>query len=170
MGEIRLEPFAEAHVEAVEEMLRDPDVQRYTRVPTPPPPGFARAWLGRYEQGRRDGTQEGFAIVDGEGTFLGLALAPTIEREARTVELGYVVAPGARGRGVARRALELLTAWAFSELDAARIELRISADNPASSRVAERAGYVREGVLRSVHFKQGIREDEEIWSRLPSDP
>jgi RimJ/RimL family protein N-acetyltransferase len=80
-----------------------------------------------------------------------------------------VVAPEARGRGVARRALELLTDWTFSELGVERIELRIAADNPASSRVAERAGYVREGVLRSVHFKEGIRTDQEIWSRLRSD-
>jgi RimJ/RimL family protein N-acetyltransferase len=36
--------------------------------------------------------------------------------------------------------------------------------------VAERCGYVREGVMRSVHVKQGIRLDQELWSRLPSDP
>jgi RimJ/RimL family protein N-acetyltransferase len=138
-------------------------------VPAPPPPGFARTWLGRYEEGRRSGTREGFAIVDGEGTFLGLALAVQIDRATRTVELGYAVAPEARGRGVAGRALELLTEWAFSELDPLRIELRISVDNPGSSRVAERAGYVREGVLRSVYFKQGVRKDFEIWSRLPGD-
>jgi RimJ/RimL family protein N-acetyltransferase len=35
--------------------------------------------------------------------------------------------------------------------------------------VAERAGYVYEGTLRSVHFKQGIRQDMEVWSRLPDD-
>ena len=50
-----------------------------------------------------------------------------------------------------------------------RIELLISVDNPASKRVAERAGYVREGVLRSLWFKQDRREDTEIWSRLAGD-
>jgi RimJ/RimL family protein N-acetyltransferase len=169
LGEIRLEPFSEAHLAPVSRLVEDPDVQRYTLVPVPPPPNFARRWLGRYQDGRKDGTREGFAIVGDDGTFLGLALAFRIDREERTVELGYVVAPKARGRGVARRALELLTEWALSELGALRIELRISVDNPASSRVAERAGYVREGILRSVHFKQGIREDVEVWSRLPDD-
>jgi RimJ/RimL family protein N-acetyltransferase len=46
----------------------------------------------------------------------------------------------------------------------------ISVDNPASKRVAERCGYLRDGVLRSLHFKQDLREDTEIWSRLATDP
>lgn len=51
-----------------------------------------------------------------------------------------------------------------------RLELWIDVVNEASKRVAERCGYVREGVLRSVYFKQGRRHDFEIWSRLPTDP
>jgi RimJ/RimL family protein N-acetyltransferase len=167
---ITLVPFGPQHLEALEPMLEDLEVRRHTFVPDPPQPGFARRWLDRYEQGRRDGTRVGFAVVDAEGTLLGLALAPRIEAEARTVELGYLVAPEARGRGVATEALRLLTDWAFRELAAERIELRIAAENTASQRVAERCGYVREGVLRSTYFKNGIRQDTEIWSRLPSDP
>jgi RimJ/RimL family protein N-acetyltransferase len=169
LSDIRLERFGEAHLEAVAAMVEDPDVQRYTLVPSPPPAGFPRQWLGVYEQGREDGTREAFAIVDGDGTFLGLALAFGIDRQRRTVELGYVVAPEARGRGVARRALELMTEWAFAELGVERVELRIATDNPASRRVAERVGYVRERVLRSVRFKRGIRIDQEIWSRRAGD-
>ena len=104
------------------------------------------------------------------GDFLGVALAPRIDREARTLELGYVVAPAARGRGIATEALRLLTAWSFDEIHALRVELFISAENEASKTVAARCGYVREGVLRSAHVKEGLREDTEIWSRLPGDP
>jgi RimJ/RimL family protein N-acetyltransferase len=50
-----------------------------------------------------------------------------------------------------------------------RLELLISVENDASKRVAERCGYVREGVLRSLHVKQDVREDTEIWSRLATD-
>jgi RimJ/RimL family protein N-acetyltransferase len=151
-------------------MLRDPAVQQFTMVPVPVPPGFEREWLERYEEGRRDGTREGFAIVDEGGTFLGLALAFAIDREGRELELGYTVTPAARGRGVATEALRLLTEWAVRELDPLRIQLQISADNPGSKVVAERAGYVYEGTLRSVHFKQGIRQDMEVWSRVVGDP
>jgi RimJ/RimL family protein N-acetyltransferase len=165
---IALVPLAREHLPAVEALFDDPDVLRFTRLPEPPPPGFAETWLGLYERGRRDGTREGFAVVD-DGEFLGLALAPRIEREARTAELGYIVAPAARGRGVATTALRLLTDWAFEKLGALRLELLVGVENHASKRVAERNGYRLEGVLRSLHFKQGVREDTEIWSRLPGD-
>jgi RimJ/RimL family protein N-acetyltransferase len=104
-----------------------------------------------------------------KASFLGLGLAFDIDREGRQLELGYVVAPHARGGGVATRTLELLTDWAFSELEALRIALWISADNQPSKRVAENAGYRYEGTLRSFHFKQGIRMDFEVWSRLATD-
>jgi RimJ/RimL family protein N-acetyltransferase len=169
VGAIRLEPLAAAHLEPVEAMLADADVERFTRIPVPMPADFARDWIDRYERGEVDGTRRGFAILDGGGEFLGVALAVRIEHEARSVELGYIVAPGARGRGVASEALRQLTDWAFAELGALRIELWISVANEPSKRVAERCGYVREGVLRSVWFKPDRRDDFEIWSRLPTD-
>ena len=94
---------------------------------------------------------------------------PAIDLEARTAELGYIVAEEARGRGVATEGLRLLTDWALSELGALRLELLISVENEASKRVAERCGYEREGVLRSTYVKPGVREDVEIWSRLGND-
>jgi RimJ/RimL family protein N-acetyltransferase len=165
---IGLEPLGESHLAAIEAMLGDPDVLRFTRVPEPVPPGFPRAWLRLYKKGRRKGNREAFAIVEDE-KFVGLAVVPRIDRETRTAELGYVVVPAARGRGVASEALRQLTEWAFDEAAMFRLELMISVDNPGSKRVAERCGYVREGVLRSLHVKQGLREDTEIWSRLASD-
>src|SRR5215470_4411606 len=96
-------------------MLHDPDIVRFTRVPDDAPPGFAREWLGRYRRGRRDGSREAFAVVDGDGRLVGLALAPQIDRAAREAELGYLVAPSARGRGYATELLRLLTDWAFEQ-------------------------------------------------------
>jgi RimJ/RimL family protein N-acetyltransferase len=164
---IRLEPFDRSHLAFLAELLDDPDVVRFTRVPADTPPGFSETWFGAYEQGRRDGTREAFAIVD--GGFLGVAVAPRIDRASRTAELGYLVAPAARGRGVATEALRLLTDWAFAQ-DLHRLELLISHENEGSKRVAERCGYVREGLLRSYWLKDDVRGDTEIWSRLPTDP
>lgn len=168
-ADIRFEPLAERHLPAVAALLEDPDVLRFTRVPEPPPAGFERLWLERYEAARVDGSAEGFAAVDASGEFVGLALAPTIDQEAREVELGYVVAPAARGRGAATAILSQLTSWAFASAGALRIVLIIDVANPASERVAARCGYTREGVLRSIHFKSDTRIDAAIWSRLPSD-
>jgi RimJ/RimL family protein N-acetyltransferase len=167
---VQFEPLGAKHLAAVEAMLDDPDLLLFTRVPEPVPDGFARSWLEGYEEGRRDGSREGFAIVDADGSFLGLALAPSIDARSREVELGYVVAPEARGRGVATAALGLLTEWAFSTLGAFRLVLHISTANVASKRVAERAGYTYEGTMRGAFFKQDLREDTELWSRLATDP
>ena len=84
------------------------------------------------------------------------------------MELGYLTAPGARGRGLGTEMLRLLTEWAFGQ-GALRVELIIDATNTASRRIAERCGYRREGVMRSKHFKNDLRIDAELWSRLPTD-
>ena len=110
-----------------------------------------------------------FAVLDADGTFCGYAVAGPVDRNALEAELGYAVSPWARGRGVATEALEQLTTWAFDE-GLQRVSLRIAVSNSASSRVAEKAGYTLEGVLRSLHQKNGRREDMQSWSRLPGDP
>lgn len=134
-------------------------------MPVPWVEGFERTWLERYDQ--PDGARAGFAIVDeADGKFLGMAALVTLDMEGRQAEAGYIVAPGARGRGVASRALMLLTDWALDELGLERVELRITVENEPSIRVAEKCGYEHEGVLRSVHFKQGRRSDVAVYSRL----
>ena len=166
---MELVPFTERHLGDIGELIADPDVLQFTRIPEPPPDGFPREWLARYERGREDGTAEAF-VIEEHGRFLGLALAPHIDREGGEVELGYVVAAAARGRGVATDALRRLTAWAFEDVGARRIFLIVDVLNEPSKRVAERAGYVREGVMRSIHHKQDRRVDAELWSKLPTDP
>jgi RimJ/RimL family protein N-acetyltransferase len=167
---IVLEPMGPRHLGAIADLVSDPEVLRFTRVPDHPDPDFAQRWIERYVAGRRDGSCEGFAAVGAGGAFLGLALAPHIDREAREAELGYIVATAARGRGVATAILAALTEWAFAEADVLRAYLMIDVANGASERVARRCGYAHEGVLRSVHVKADRRADMGLWSRLPSDP
>jgi RimJ/RimL family protein N-acetyltransferase len=170
MHPVRLEPLSEAHLGAVGAMLSDPDVLRFTRVPDPTPEDFPREWLAAYEAGRRDGTREAFAALDADGRFVGLALAFGIDRAEAEAELGYIVAPQARGRGLGTAILRALSDWAFAETGVQRLRLVVDVANSASLRVAERSGYVREGVLRSVHFKNGRRIDAVLLSRLVTDP
>jgi RimJ/RimL family protein N-acetyltransferase len=166
---LRLEPLDRRWLTDVAALTTDPDVLRFTRVPDPAPEDFAHRWIDRYIIGRRDRTREGFAALDAENGFVGLALAPAIDREASEVELGYIVAAHARGRGVATELLGRLTRWAFDELGALRAYLIIDVENRASYRVAERCGYQLEGVMRSIHVVQGRRSDAALWSRLPGD-
>ena len=168
-GVVRLEPLTlddEADMDAI---ARDPDVARFTYVPDPLTDGFARSWIERYLRGWEEGALAGFAVRESGGsTFLGFAGVVRLDADGREGEIGFIVAPAARGKGVATRALTLLSSWAL-QAGLLRVELRIDVENTGSIRVAERAGFVREGVLRSVHFKQGLRSDVAVYSLLPGE-
>ncbi len=167
---IRLEPLTRVLVPAMRWVTEpDGDTARFTYIPTSPDDAFLESWLGRYEDGWGEGSRAGFAVRDPGGDAVGFAAFVKLDLDGAEGELGYVVAPAARGRGVASRAVALLTGWGLGALGLHRIELRIDPANAASSRVAERNGYRFEGVLRSVAFKEGLRSDVGIWSRLASD-
>ncbi len=159
---MRLVPYAPEHVASIQAWLNDPEVVANTPVPEPVPDGHAAGWLTRFVDGGA------WAILDGP-EVVGFACAPRLDLVRGEAELGYQVAPTARGRGVARCALTELTRWAF-DAGVFRIELRINVENVASQRVAGRCGYQREGMLRQSYLKPGRRVDTEIWSRLVSDP
>jgi RimJ/RimL family protein N-acetyltransferase len=166
---IRLERLTQAHVPGLLPLTEDPDVVRFTRIPAGADETFVRGWIKRYEDGWSDGSRAGFAIEGHDGSSLGFAAIVDLDLEHREGEIGYMVAPAARGRGIAPRAVELLTRWGFDELGLVRLELRIDVQNAASERVAARTGYQRDGVLRDVHFKDGLRCDLAVWSRLRQD-
>ena len=167
---VRLTPLGPEHVATMRGLGDDEDVARFTYVRAPLTDESAKTWVGRYVAGWQDGSKAGFAIeTQDEREFLGFAALVRYDEEGREGEIGYIVAPAARGRGVAGRAVRLLTDWCLHVVCLERVELRIDVSNVASLRVAERLGYVRDGVLRSSHFKQGIRVDLAVYSRLPGD-
>ena len=172
-GVVRLEPLEARFGPELAGVVLDPDIVRFTRLPTRPGEGFVEGWLSRYERGWEDGSRAGFAIVadDGndDGALLGFMALIRIDWDALEAEVGYLLAPAARGRGLAGRALELLSRWALDALGLVRLEAWIDTENGASLRVAERAGYTREGVRRSTHFKAGRRVDMAIYSLLAGE-
>ncbi|MHB8641779.1 MAG: GNAT family N-acetyltransferase [Gaiellaceae bacterium] len=166
-GDIRLDPLTAEHAAAMDALARDEDVARFTRIPEPVPQNFGARWVERYVRGRDEGTNAGFAIVDLEsGAFLGFMGLVRMALDEQQAEAGYVTVSRARGRGVATRALRLLSVWAFATLPLERIELLIDVANPASELVARRAGYTREGVLRWTYLKPGQRSDTIVYSLL----
>jgi len=152
------------------ELVQDEAIKEFTLVPTAAGESFVRSWIRGYDDGWRTGTRAGFVVRAADSSaFLGFASLFRLDLPAGEAEIGYAVAPAARGHGVAGRALRLLTEWGLDELGLERLELRIAVTNPASERVAGRAGYTREGVLRHVHFKEGRRVNLGLWSRLRHD-
>jgi RimJ/RimL family protein N-acetyltransferase len=149
---------------------RDPLTQRFTRLPADYTEADGRAFIegapGR--RARRESIELAVAAA-ADGRLLG-AVGLIIDRhDAARAEVGYWVAPWARGRGVAGRALALISRWALGPLGLARLDLHASVANAASMRVAERCGYVREGTLRKAWFRGPAREDLALYSLLVED-
>lgn len=121
-----------------------------------------------YEECRREGGLLHIVIADRvSDTYLGEAmLAPS---DHRVGEVGCCVVPSARGRGIATETLRLLTDWAFAALGLGRVQVFVAPENVAALRLAESAGFRREGVLRAYWEHDGARLDAVVLSRLPGD-
>ncbi|MGW0178298.1 GNAT family N-acetyltransferase [Nocardia sp. NPDC003345] len=121
------------------------------------------------EPARLRGEEVGFAVVDAAEPVdvLGAASLYDTGRAEGRMGVGYWLAPHARGRGNATRAVRLLAHWAFDALAVRRLELTCGPDNIASQQVALRCGFVREGLLRSHIPYQGGRRDTVMFGLLP---
>lgn len=110
-------------------------------------------------------------VVLRAGELAGNASLHLIDRDQADAEIGYWTAPAARGGGIATRAVDAACRWGFTELGLHRIQLFHAVENPASGRVAAKAGFTREGRLRQSHrYGDGLRHDELLWGRLATDP
>jgi RimJ/RimL family protein N-acetyltransferase len=117
------------------------------------------------------GDHASWAVVDeGRTDVLGSVSLHSIDRFHGGASVGYWTAPAARGRGLAALAVDAACRWAFAALPLHRIELCHAVENAASGRVAEKAGFTREGRLRrSYRYGDGETHDELLWSRLAED-
>ncbi|SEH01340.1 Protein N-acetyltransferase, RimJ/RimL family [Nonomuraea solani] len=132
-----LRPWNEDDIEPLIEAHRDPVLRRWTN----PIETFddALKWLDVQNQGWATGERMSFAVHEEGRLLANVVLKRTDHPES--AEVGYWTAAHARGRGVAPRALEALTVWAFEAHGLARLELLHQVDNLASCRVAEKARY-----------------------------
>jgi RimJ/RimL family protein N-acetyltransferase len=157
-------------VDAITDACQDDDIPRFTRVPSPYHRSDAVAFVEQTEQSWRNGTSAIFAIADAaDDRLLGSVGLVRIHDERHVAEIGYWVARDARRRGVATRAVRLVSRWAVLELGVARLELMTRVDNEASQGVAIGAGYRREGLLRSYAELRGALTDVVMFSMLPTD-
>jgi RimJ/RimL family protein N-acetyltransferase len=108
-------------------------------------------------------------VVDSKtGEIQGGAALHHVDRERGQAEIGYWLFEHARGRGRATRTARFLAEHGFS-IALERIEARVDVGNSASERVLERAGFAREGILRSLPTRRGGRVDQTVFSLLPGE-
>jgi RimJ/RimL family protein N-acetyltransferase len=109
------------------------------------------------------------AAVDAtSGDVIGGGTLHHLDSERGIAEIGYFVLPEARGRGFATTIARLLAEHAFS-LGVERVAAYVNVGNTASERVVERAGFTREGVVRSMPKPDGRRVDKTLFSLLPGE-
>jgi RimJ/RimL family protein N-acetyltransferase len=167
-GVVLLRPWRDSDVPQMVEACKDMQIPLWTAVQHPYTEQDARAWVrGEVAAGEPPGDRVSFAVAE-PGDDVRLLAALSIQRiyRGRTGEIGYWTAPWARGRGVMTQAVRLLAQWSFAEFELRRIELIIATENTGSNRVAEKAGFTNEGVLRQYRENKGIWRDHYMWSLL----
>ena len=134
----------------------DRDTARFIPgMPSPYTEADARCFLEANRRDWEDGSVYAWAITADEDELLG-----TIALHVReTSAVGYWIAPWARNRGLASAAVKILVAWAVGEGGFDHLELTTDPENAASQRVAQKAGFTREGLVRGyVQTPSGARD------------
>ncbi|MEV0156603.1 GNAT family protein [Micromonospora sp. NPDC050686] len=160
-----------ADVAAVHEVFADRQTQRWLPLAEPTGRIDGRAWCTDLARQRRDsGDGDHYALVRREDDrVVGCLWTRRTDWGARLTEISYAVAPHARGFGLAAEAVDAVAIALLLEHGFHRIELRVAPGNVASRRVAEKAGFSYEGLLRNAGFVRGARADLELWSLVAAD-
>jgi RimJ/RimL family protein N-acetyltransferase len=163
-----LRPWEAGDAPVVLEAYQDPAIQQWNLR------AFAsleeaETWIDQWERqwlAERDGC---WAVTDGIGTVLGRVALRGIRLMDGVADCTYWVLPAARGRGVATGATVAVARWALHDLGLHRLELQHSTANPASCRVAAKAGFDLEGTLRSAMRHPDGWHDMHLHGRVRGD-
>ncbi|MCZ9346905.1 GNAT family N-acetyltransferase, partial [Streptomyces sp. TRM76130] len=129
-----------------------------------------RGWIAEWQRAWAEERNAQWAVADavGDGLLGRVALRDVLLGDG-VAEVAYWTVAAARGRGVAARATAALARWALDEVGLHRLELTHAVANTASCRVAERAGFVLEGVKRSALRHSDGWHDMHLHARLSGD-
>ena len=165
LGEWQLRSYRKDDAESLSRSANNPLIARNMRdsFPYPYTLSDAHGWI---EYSLQQSPQADFAIASETEIVGGIGLKLQDDVNRRSAEIGYWIAESFWGRGIATAALQALTEYAFAEFDLVRIYAHVFEWNPASCRVLEKVGYVREGRLRKSVFKDGQIIDELLYARI----
>ncbi|MGC4941908.1 GNAT family N-acetyltransferase [Kribbella sp. DT2] len=145
---LTLRPWRLDDLAALIEAHQDPALHRWTRS-GPRQESDGEEWFKTQQENWASGKRLAFAVLEA-GKLLGSVVLKEVAPGKPTAEVGYWTAAAARGRGVAPRALESLTQWAFRSVGIEAIDLIHQVDNPGSCRVAEKTGYPLDSTLPAL--------------------
>lgn len=169
-GDVVLRPFSAADVAVVRELSTDPYVPAIGTLPPSATEEQALDWIDRQHGRWTAGAGFSFAVAEAAtGSAVGQVGLWLVELPQGRASAGYLIAPGARGRGLAAQALTAVTAFAWTIPALHRLQLFVEPWNAASVRTAETAGYQQEGLLRSHQEIAGQRRDMLLLAAVRPD-
>jgi [ribosomal protein S5]-alanine N-acetyltransferase len=168
---LHVRPHTLADADRVTEIFGDRLTQRWLPFSSEHGPINGRAWCGEMAAERRAmGQGDHYAIVRREDEQLvGCVWTKRTDWPARSTEVSFALASQARGFGFAAEAIDGLAIELIMRHDFGRIELRVAPGNTGSRRVAEKAGFHYEGLLRNAGYVHSGRVDLEMWSLVAAD-
>lgn|GEM_PF-1056323 len=168
---LHVRPHTPADADRVTEIFGDRLTQRWLPFSSEHGPINGRAWCGEMAAERRAmGQGDHYAIVRREDEQLvGCVWTKRTDWPARSTEVSFALASEARGFGFAAEAIDGLAIELIMRHEFGRIELRVAPGNTGSRRVAEKAGFHYEGLLRNAGYVHSGRVDLEMWSLVAAD-
>jgi RimJ/RimL family protein N-acetyltransferase len=161
----RVRPWLSSDADSLVEHANNINVARQLRdrFPHPYTRKDAKAFLS-HASARSD---PGNLAIEVDGKAVGgVGYVPGQDVERFSAEIGYWLGEAFWGRGIVTEAVALVTAHAFDQLNFLRLFALPFADNPGSIRVLEKAGYVREGLLRASSVKHGVPKDQFMYAKV----
>lgn len=166
---VRLRPWESRDAPALVDASRDPDIQHWNR------PGHltiddARERIARWRRRWEAEQAAAWAIHRNDDDLpAGLIGVGDMDLKGGSAEILYWLLPVGRGSGIMVDATIRVSRWALDELGLHRLRITHSVANPASCRVAERAGFALEGTMRSALLHADGWHDEHLHARVQGD-
>jgi RimJ/RimL family protein N-acetyltransferase len=167
---LRLRPFADADADLLFALHSDPVVMRYWDSPPWTEPARGKRFVAMCRKTEEEGTGVRLAIERAsDGAFVGWCGLFEWNPDYRSASMGYCLDGAMWGQGYATEAARAMLQWGFDTLDLNRVQAEADTRNPASARVLEKVGFVREGTLREDCVVNGEVSDSWVYGLIRRD-
>jgi ribosomal-protein-alanine N-acetyltransferase len=162
-GNVSLREFRVSDAPRLAELANNEKIGRNLRdgFPYPYTTNDALSFIKRFMQ------YNSYFAIEYKGEYVGnISLTPLDNVYRKTAEIGYFIGEPYWNKGIVTAAVNLVTSFGFKELGFARIHTGVYEYNPASQRVLEKCGFVKEGIFRKSIFKNNQLWDEVRFSKI----